>query len=573
MPLVNLVLQPKQMELGRLFYATGPDAATWIGGGGARAGGKSGGLRRIMIDRRQSRPGTDGVIVRRVWEEVKRNHVDEFFREWPDLRQWWRAGDHEIRFPNGSRIVFMYAENQAEVDRKFWGVQFYDILIDQAEQFTEYELTVIKSCNRWPNTGLGECKTGLFFNPGGVGTEFLRRVFWQKRFHNKERPSDYKFVHLFGWDNYVWFEPLGISPKEFYALPDMCDRESGQSPEFKCCRFHLFISRTAEGRKLDSLPPTLRAGHLLGSFDSFAGQYFAGVWDESKLILTAGQEQQLIQPWWNRWMAHDDGFVHNAAIGWFVSGKVAPKLFHEVFHVELSEPVTVVVLYRDLVEAEVEQGELIRQARKAMNPEEARTISRYFLSVDAWEKDSNGHSTADTITGELKRPWKLNDRLSWNLPGAEQAANARISGWRLLYAMMKKTGDVLDGKMNPTREDDDYEKEGGGYSLNTPLLFIASSCMDTIEAVPMAIRDDKHAGRSEDVLKMPTKADDVLDMLRYGCASMLMPRKTPFPVVAAEKRVEMEQSGRNMTEVAIQMLKLKDKERKRSQGKRSTWAR
>jgi hypothetical protein len=43
-------------------------------------------------------------------------------------------------------------------------------------------------------------------------------------------------------------------------------------------------------------------------------------------------------------MAHDDGFVHHAALGWFVSGKVSPKLFLEVFGVEIKEAVTVVLI-------------------------------------------------------------------------------------------------------------------------------------------------------------------------------------------------------------------------------------
>ena len=335
----ELILQPKQLEIGKLMYTTGPEAPTWIGGGGARAGGKSGGLRRIMWDRRQHRPGTLGVIVRRVYEELKRNHIDMYLSEFPELRDCYRVGDKEFVLPNGSRIGFMYAENQQEVDRKFWGVEIYDLFIDQAEQFSEYELNIMHSANRWPNTKLGECKTGLFFNPGGVGTEFLRRVFAQKKFHANERPSDYAFVHLFGWDNYVWFQGLDLTPKQFYAL---------SSEE----RFELFVEQTTEGRKLNGLPPSLRAGHLLGSFESFAGQYFAGVWDESKLILTAEQERLLIQPWWIGWMSHDDGFVHHASVSWWKSGKVSPKLFQEVFGVQIPEPVEVAIIYRNHAEQE-----------------------------------------------------------------------------------------------------------------------------------------------------------------------------------------------------------------------------
>jgi hypothetical protein len=144
-----------------------------------------------------------------------------------------------------------------------------------------------------------------------------------------------------------------------------------------------------------------------------------------------------------------------------------------------------------------------------------------------------------------------------------------------MYAMMKKTSDVLEGKMNPTRADDDedYETENRGYSTKTPLIFVSGRCNEIIDAIPMAISDDKHIGKAEDVLKQPTKSDDVCDCFRYGCKSMLNARKTPFPVEAAEKRVEMEQSGRNMTEVAIQMQKMAAAARKRSQGRRTTWAR
>ena len=187
MPKREIFLQPKQLELGRLFYSTGLNAPTWIGGGGARAGGKSGGLRRIMLDRRLQRPRTAGVIIRRVYDEVKKNHIDMYMTEFPELRKYYRVGDKRLELPNGSVIDFAYAENQQEVDRKFWGVEYYDIFVDQAEQFSEYELNIIHSCNRWPNASTGDCKTGLFFNPGGVGTEFLRRVFAQRRFNGNEQ--------------------------------------------------------------------------------------------------------------------------------------------------------------------------------------------------------------------------------------------------------------------------------------------------------------------------------------------------------------------------------------------------
>lgn len=555
-----LALQPKQMDIGKLFYKTGPDAATWIGGGGARAGGKSGGLRRIMLDRRQQRPGTAGCIIRRVWEELRINHVEKYFTECPDLRQFWEEGKHRFKLPNGSTINFMYAENQQEVDRKFWGPEFYDIMVDQAEQFSEQELTTIKTANRAGHTALGECKMGLFFNPGGVGTEFLRRVFAQKRFNANERSSDFAFVHLFGWDNFVWFDGTELDAQQFYALPGLCKSAEGDAASgYMCCRFHLFIMRTTEGRKLNALPASLRAGHLLGSFDSFAGQYFAGVWDESKLILTSEQENSLIQSWWPRWMAQDAGFVHHAAVGWFASGRVNPKAFKDIFGVEIKEAVECAVLYRTWAAQEVEEGELVRKCAGQMGPDERKMTRRYFLSADAWEQDSHGHSVAETIAEESRR---------LGLPYPEQPDNGRIGGWRFMYAMMKKTADVLGGKMNPTRTAEDYDDEAGGYSIKTPLLFISPDCLDAIEAIPMLVRDDKHPGKAEDVLKMPTKADDVGDMVRYGLKSMLSPRsQAPVEVRAREYYESLKSDCKTSKAIAMQAWELKNKP-----GRKSAWA-
>jgi hypothetical protein len=514
-----------------------------------------------MLDRRLSLPGTPGAIMRRVWNDVNVNHVQKYWLEVPELKKFYSAQDKAIHLPNKSSIWFIFAENQVTVDRKMWGPEYYDIFVDQAEQFSEYELTIIETANRWPNAPIGDCKLGLFFNPGGVGTEYLRRVFAQgtkdpSRYRKNERAGNFAFVHMFGWDNFMWFQGLPsrvdptrpITPDEFYALPDKQ-------------RFEIFIDETSEGRKMNALPPSLRAGHLLGSFDSFAGQYFAGVWDESRLILSAEQEERLVQPWWNRWLAHDPGFVHHASVQWFVSGKVNPQRFAQVFDVEISDAVTVVVVYRNLTIQETEEGDLVRMMGNLTPEPERKYITRYFLGQDAWEKDSKGHSQQDTIADEGRR---------LGLPYPEQPDNNRIGGWRFLYAMMKKTADVLAGKCSPTRTSDDFEDDGevGGYSVNTPLLFVSSRCGDVIEAVPLAVRDTKHPGRAEDVLKQPTKADDVLDALRYGAKSMLNPRgAAPKSVQAKEKWDALE--GQPVHTKAMAMIAFEAARKAR----RSGWAR
>lgn len=526
MGLVTLSLQPKQLQFRNLCFTTGVGSPNIIGVGGARAGGKSGGLRRVMLERRLQRPGTPGVIVRRLWSELKENHLEKYFLEIPELRDYYRASDKEIRLPNGSRIAFRFAENQQDVDAKFWGPEWYDIFVDQAEQFSEQEITIMKSANRSDLAAPGDCKMLLFFNPGGIGTEYLRRVFPKQDFRPNENAGDFAFVHMFGWDNYVWAKDL-MSPEEFYALPATDEQDPG-------CRnrFDVFVNETQEGRKLNSLPPSLRAGHLLGSFDSFAGQYFAGVWDESRIILNELQEARMIQSWWVRWMSHDTGFVHHACIIWWATGRLTPKQFLDIFGIVTDRDHTVMVAYRDQTEAEVEEGEFVRQAIEKTTAEERKTMQRYFLGQDANEEDSRGRSVKKTVTDELRRV---------GMPFPEDADAKRIGGWRFLYAAMKKTCDVLRGKCAPTRVNDDYESdEEGNYSESTPLLFVAGRCRDVIEAVPILVRDNRHPGRAEDVLKLPTKADDVGDGLRYGAKSMMNPRAVPLTVQKQEKWQELE---------------------------------
>ena len=257
--MLDIALQPRQLELAHLMEARGPNVATWLGYGGALGGGKSGAIRRVMLARRGKYPNTVGVIVRRVLADVKENHIQKFLEEFPQLRSCYNATDYEFVLPNRSRIKFMYAENSQEVDRKFYGPEFFDIFIDQAEQFSEGELRTINARNRAPGAPDGLCKMGLFFNPGGCGTEFLRRVFWLKQYHGNERASDYAFIQSYGWDNYEWLRGTGeISERDYYQL--------GNDERFK-----LFVERSQYGRKLNELPESIRAGHLMGSFDSFAG--------------------------------------------------------------------------------------------------------------------------------------------------------------------------------------------------------------------------------------------------------------------------------------------------------------
>src|SRR5579859_4616356 len=105
---LNFKLQPKQTLLLDLCEKS---KASFIGFGGSRGGAKSGGLRRIMLLRRLKYPGTTGLIFRRVYDDLKRNHIDKFFEDFPSLYKYYKQTDKELIIPSPegyapSRIVF-----------------------------------------------------------------------------------------------------------------------------------------------------------------------------------------------------------------------------------------------------------------------------------------------------------------------------------------------------------------------------------------------------------------------------------------------------------------------------------
>lgn len=498
---LDLSLQPKQEHFLRLLLAMGPDVATWLAFGGARGGAKSATVRRCALILAGMFDGITVAIIRRTFPDVNENHIEPMLKDFPSIRQYYKSTNHEIVLPNGSRVVFRYAETAKDINRKFWGPEFAFILVDQAEQFSGEELQLIKTANRWPGKEAGFCKTALFFNPGGIGTEYLRRVFKLKQYQDQERSTDFAFVQAYGWDNYEWFRnEVDLSINEFYALPNEV-------------RFELFINHTSEGRKLNSLPASLRSGHLLGSFDSFAGQYYAGVWDESKCILSIDQTQQLIQPWWVRWTATDWGFAHYAAHGWFASGKVSPKQLREVLDIKSGHPIDVVVAYRELVINNTPEADLGRMMVDLTPEAERKHISRHWMSPDAFATGRAMNTIAQTI-GDVTN--------AAHLPRPEPADNDRIGGWRLLYDGFRQTCAVRSADFESAPD-----LPGG------PMLMISGACPQIIASFPLLIRDEK---KLEDVLKIPgALADDVGDMVRYGYKSQLDPHSTAPRAVRAQE--------------------------------------
>ena len=492
--------QPKQSELLDSLEATG-EVPTVLGCAGSRGSAKSGGLRGCAVYLATTYPGITVYIVRRVLGDLLENHMEKIKIDFPAIHSFYRQSDYEYALPNGSRIVYVYAESAVDVERVSYGPEGCFLLIDQAEQFTENELMSFRICNRWPNSPKGFPKTCYFFNVGvGVGAEYLRRIFHLRSFQGKERPSDFRFTHVFGWDNYEWFRgQLPISMGAFYEL---------SSPE----RFQMFIEKTSEGQKMDGLPKHRRDAELLGNFDSFSGQYFSDVWGEH-CILTAKECERLIQPWWTRWMAQDWGFGDHDSHGWFVTGKVSPSEWVALFGGSTEWPIDVVIQYRENLVAGRAEMDLANDIVN-MTPEAERPyIKDFFLSEDAFgQKGKQSENTVGQMFTDIMRRYRM--------PEPQPARQDRINGWRFMYSCMRQAG------MRGLNIDRNRATQG-------PAFFVSAECVRSIEKIPLAVRDEKNP---EDVMRVAGAVwEDVTDMVRYALFSKLAPRKqAPMEVRLAE---------------------------------------
>lgn len=462
---LRVKLQPKQFDFYQLIENS---KASWLGYGGSRGGAKSGGLRRIMVMRRLQYPGTSGLILRRVWDDVLKNHVNEMWKEgeFPDLYQYYKAGEHVIILPNNSRIYFDSSENPTDVQRKAFGPEFMDIFVDQAEQFSEQELTQIKTTCRWPGVPMHRCKFGLFFNPGGIGAGFLQRIFYTHDYHGKEDRSDYAFLQSYGWDNVVWC--LAALEEDYPGLT-RADRVYLFNSWTDTKRFNYYITRSQYGRDQNALPAHMRAGQLMGDFKKFAGQYFTN-FDEA--IHVWELDDINFQPFWPRWISIDWGFQHHTSVHWHCQAGSA------------EDGKRLVVTYRELIKDHLSERAL---AEEIVAHNDKDKIDNIFAGHDLWKEDRPGQTKEQAMSAVFR---------SHGLPSIKRARIDRVDGWRFLHR-----------------------------ALDESEWIITRNCKEAILALPTRVFDEKK--NNEDILKTGDLADDVADELRYGLYSQFAPNDVP----------------------------------------------
>lgn len=232
-------------------------------------------------------PGITIMIIRKTFPELQSNHI----RPLKKLLNIGVKGNpivyneskKELRFPNGSMILFGYCNTDADTDR-YQGTEVDVLFLDEATQLSEEQIKDLNACVRGVN-GFPK-RTYYTCNPGGKGHGYIKRLFIDRQFLESEYPEDYAFIQSLVYDNKVLME---------------------SDPEYV--------------RALEALPEARRKAWLEGDWNSFIGQVF-GEWRDDPEHYEDRRWTHVVEPFdiprdWRILRGYDHGYSKPFSVGWY----------------------------------------------------------------------------------------------------------------------------------------------------------------------------------------------------------------------------------------------------------------
>ncbi|MBC8537249.1 phage terminase large subunit [Feifania hominis] len=324
--MVKIIEQPNEKQLLFLRART-----RFVAYGGARGGGKSWAVRQKAKLMAVRYAGIRLLILRKTYPELRENHILPMMSELGGVAKY-KETEKAFLFPNGSRIRFGYCDSESDVNQ-FQGQEFDAIFMDEATHFTKYQFDTLTACLR----GANEFPKRFYLtcNPGGVGHEWVRRLFIDRQYGPGENPEDYTFI-----------------PARVYDNKALLERDPGYV------------------QMLEALPEDLRRAWLDGDWDVFAGQYFPEF--SRELHVCKGFA---IPEGWRRYFTMDYGLDMLAGYCIAVDERGDAWVYRE--------------LYRS--------GLIISDAAKAIRERnEGEDIDAFFAPPDLWNRrQETGKSAAE----------------------------------------------------------------------------------------------------------------------------------------------------------------------------------
>lgn len=217
--------------------------------GGARGGGKTWVLIRKATALALTYPGIKILILRKTYKELQGTIIEPMISFINSANLNKKPAGHMIAtynatmkamyFVNTSKVEFGHLQHSSDI-HSYQGAEYDVIFMDEATHFTEWEFRVLgatlRGVNDFPKRFYLTC------NPGGVGHQWVKRLFVTREFDDGENPNDYSFIPATVEDNKALMTA---------------------SPEYV--------------KMLDQMPDDLRAAHRYGDWDALSGQFFGEV--------------------------------------------------------------------------------------------------------------------------------------------------------------------------------------------------------------------------------------------------------------------------------------------------------
>lgn len=251
--------------------------------GGARGGGKSWAMRRKFVMLCMRYPMLKILLLRRTLPELRSNHILPLQSELYGYAKY-NQNERAFIFPNGSRLTLGYCDNDNDMNQ--YQGQEYDVIgFEEATNFKAEWMVFISTCLRTTRT---DFDTRIYYtaNPGGVGHEYIKRLFIDRNFKDGENPDDYVFIPATVYDNKVLMQ----------ADPDYI-------------------------KMLEALPAHKRRAHLEGDWSVYEGQVFEEFRDDPEHYgdrrFTHVIEPFDIPPTWRIYRSFDFGYAKPFSCAWW----------------------------------------------------------------------------------------------------------------------------------------------------------------------------------------------------------------------------------------------------------------
>lgn len=316
--------------------------------GGSRGGGKSWAARNKACLLCLTNDGIQVLLLRRTMPELKLNHLFPL-QEMLKGIALYKQEDKLFIFPNGSRLMLGFCDKEADVLR-YQGQSFDVIFLEEATHFTLYQYNKITECCRLSGLCKKQFTPRMYYtcNPGGVGHNWMKRLFIDRAYKASEKPEDYVFIPSSVYDNKWLLE---------------------HDPEYV--------------RKLENLPEDQKKADLYGDWNIFSGQYF----DEFDTEIHTCKPFD-IPPTWNRYFTMDYGLDMLAGYWIALDEHGRAYVYRELYKPKL--------IIREAARAILAMMPKVKTSEGDETDIPTEHIEKWFAPPDLWNRrQDSGKNVAD----------------------------------------------------------------------------------------------------------------------------------------------------------------------------------